>query len=122
MGLLEELSEERTWYAFYEYKIEKQHLSKKDEQELLSFICKKGYLPLAARLAAGEMPFSVPEKKLVNKMNSAKKRVVYTFGTEETWILKLMAFLLYRYDHVMPDNLYSFRKQYGVKRAIHELT
>lgn len=121
MGLLDELTDERSWYAFYEYKTEKQHLSKKDEQELLTFIKEKKYLPLAKRLAAGNPCFDYPTKKLVNKMNSTKKRVVYTFGEEETWILKLMSYLLYRYDGVMPDNLYSFRKHYGVKRAIYRL-
>lgn len=122
MGLLEELSEERNWYALYEYKKEKQHLSKQDEQALLTFMQEKRYLPLTTALAAGKMPFAPPTKKLVNKMNSAKKRVVYSFGEDETWVLKLMSHLLYRYDAVMPDNLYSFRKHYGVKRAIHSLT
>ena len=121
MGLLQELNDESVWRSFYDYKLTKQHLTKQDEQELLAFIDEKRYIRLAEKLAAGEMFFDYPTKKLVNKMNASKKRVVYSFGEEETWLLKLMAFLLYRYDSVMPDNLYSFRKNYGAKRAIRKL-
>ncbi len=121
MSLLEDLGREGSWKAFYEYKKEKQHLSRIDEQELLHFIEHKQYLRLTKRMINGEMPFKPPVKRMVNKMNSTKKRVVYTFPGEETWVLKLMSFLLYRYDDVMPENLYSFRKHYGVKRAVFKL-
>ncbi len=120
MGLLNELGDESVWRSFYEYKIMKQHLTKQDEQELLSFIQEKKYVRLVKQLVAGES-FDYPTKKLINKMNSEKKRVVYTFGEDETWILKLMSYLLYRYDYIMPDNLYSFRKNYGARRAIRKM-
>lgn len=120
MGLLTELSDESVWRSFYDYKMIKQHLTKQDEQELLSFMEGKKYIELAKRLAAGDS-FDYPTKKMVNKMNSSKKRVVYTFGEDETWLLKVMAYLLYRYDHIMPDTLYSFRKNYGAGRAIRRL-
>lgn len=121
MGLLEDLKKEQSWRSFYEYKLEKQHLTKQDEQALLYFIEEKRYLKPVQKLLAGNMCFDYPTKKLVNKMNSTKKRTVYMFAEEETWILKLMSYLLFRYDALMPDNLYSFRKKHGVKQAIRHL-
>ena len=62
---------------------------------------------------------SYPQKRLINKVGSNKKRTVYTFSREENYILKILAFILIReYDYCLTDNLYSFRVNHDVKKAI----
>ena len=57
----------------------------------------------------------IPTKKIVNKMGSGKKRVVYSFAPDEMVILKLIAFRLYQYDACFTPNCYAFRR--GVKAS-----
>ena len=54
-------------------------------------------------------------------MGSGKKRVVYSFPTEEMIVMKAMAFLLYRYDAQLAPNCYSFRRGLTAHDAIHHL-
>ncbi len=50
------------------------------------------------------------------------KRIIYTSNRErydaEHTVLRLFAILLQRYDHLFSDNLYSFRNEGGVQKAI----
>jgi hypothetical protein len=118
---LEELSRAEVWREFCEYKKEKGHLSKFEESELLNFIDEKRYAEIAERILCGGYCFNPPTKKLVNKTGTAKKRTVYFFDRDESIMLKLLAFTLYRYDGYFSPNCYSFRKNNGVKRAVSDL-
>ncbi|MDR2889937.1 MAG: hypothetical protein LBV33_08915 [Lachnospiraceae bacterium] len=121
MSMLDELSDRAVWEEFYQYKKEKGHLSDKEERELALFIESESYLPLATHLAAGRYCFGPPNKILINKMSTGKKRIVYSFAPDETMILKLLAYLLYRYEDFFADNLYSFRRNTGARQAIRRL-
>ncbi len=121
MGLLDDMASEQTWKDFLAYKVGKGHLTKKETARLAAFIANREYEKLCNRLVNGDVTFALPTKKQVNKVNSTKKRTVYIFPEPEIWILKLMSHLLYRYDALFADNLYSFRTQYGAKKAIHEM-
>ena len=69
------------------------------------------------------IPFSFPTKKEISKIGKQKKRVVYTFKHDENLILKLLTHLLIReYDYLFSPNLYSFRANSGVKKAIKKIT
>ena len=122
MGILEELNINKNWQDFLAYKIENSYLTKKDEAFLRDFIENESYKLITENIVKNDFRFSVPEKKLLNKHGKGKKRVVYTFSEQENTVLKLVSFLLYRYDDFQPNNCYSFRRSYGAKKAIVTLT
>ena len=122
MDILEELNNKNTWYSFLNYKIENGTLFFEEEKELRDFIDKELYKEKVQKLNNQEYCFSVPQKMLVNKMGSTKKRVVYTFLQDENYILKLIAFLLHKYDNIFSPNLYSFRQHHSPKAALQKLT
>ena len=105
------------WQKFYDYKLEKGHLRDAESKKLLEFIENKGYLATAEKLNNGGF-FSVPNLSKVNKSSSDKKRIVYTFPEDENYIQKFIAFKLLDFDGLFTDNLYSFRRDTGVKKAI----
>lgn len=114
MSMLKRLEEQDCWEVFYEHKIQQGNISKKDAADLRAFIDQREYLSVTSRLHEG---FSAPRKMLISKANAGKKRVVYTFAREENYVLKLLSFLLREYDDLFAPNLYSFRKNSGVRRA-----
>ncbi len=120
MNILERLSQRLEWEQYYDHKLQQGNMSEKDAKDLYSFIANEEYLPVVQRIYREE-PFPAPKKKLIGKAGVKKKRVVYTYGREENYILKLVAFLLRKYDSIFAPNLYSFRKNTGVKAAINEL-
>ena len=54
----------------------------------------------------------------INKKNTEKKRTVFVFPHAENYVLKLLAYLLYKYDYLFESNLYSFRQKIGVKQGV----
>jgi hypothetical protein len=120
MGLLDELGNATTWNDFAAYKQEKGHLSKRDQTALANFIASEAYRPVVQNILQGSS-FDYPHKILLNKMGKTKKRVVYSFSEAENWTLKLLAWLLYRYDNSQPQGCYSFRRNLGVHKAIRTL-
>ena len=78
---------------------------------------REDYLPTARKIAAGG-GLGIPRKRIVNKMGTGRKRVVYTFSPEEMTILKFMAFRLYDYDHCFAPNCYAFRRGMKASDAI----
>ncbi len=120
--MLRALADPAVWQEFYEYKLEGGHLSPKDIAELKMFVESGAYLPVVRSILCGGT-FSPPKKTEISKMSSAKKRIVYTYSDEENWVLKLLTFLLQRkYDYLFADNLYSFRRNKGVREAVKKLT
>lgn len=57
----------------------------------------------------------------ISKIDSSKKRVIYTFDRYEKTSLKLLGFLLRDYDHIFSDNLYSYRSSIGSRDAVRRL-
>jgi len=121
MSLLEQLKNKETWYNFLNYKLEKGTLFFNEEKELREYIEGECYLETVNKLINMDYCFSTPTKKLVNKMGSTKKRVVYSFAKDENIILKVIVYLLHKYDHLFPPNVYSFRKNHSVKDALNRL-
>jgi retron-type reverse transcriptase len=120
MDIIEKLKSPALWQDFLDYKLSKGHLTKGEERDLTDFILNKEYSAVAERLNCGGF-FSVPEVVQINKRFSEKKRTVFTFSREENYVLKMLAYLLLDYDGIFADNLYSFRKNTGVKKAITRL-
>lgn len=69
-------------------------------------------------ISRGEYTFSIPKKRLISKFKVGKKRVVYSFNEREMMALRLISYQLYAYDYLFSPNLYSFRRNIGVRNAI----
>ena len=118
MSILDKITDDKTWQEYYDYKLQKSHLNKRDEQFLTDFIQNKRYEAVVNKLVNNGFEFSYPEKKLINKSGSTKKRTIYKFPEDEALVLKIISYCLYKYDYKMSDNCFSFRKSFGVKRAV----
>ncbi len=119
--ILQTACNQQAWLDFLEYKLDKQHLSRKEENELREFIEKANYLSLCKLWAQEQYPSQYPQKRTINKQGSHKKRIVYSFPGEEGILLKFIAFYLYRYDWYFCDNCYAFRRNFGVWEAMHRI-
>ncbi|MBQ3394250.1 MAG: group II intron reverse transcriptase domain-containing protein [Oscillospiraceae bacterium] len=117
MSILDEVTKREVWEDFLDRKISMQQLTRREEKRLREYIENERY-PVKPE----DLTFSLPEKRVISKFMSSKKRVVYTFTEDETWVLKLIAFLLYRYDDRLPDHCYSFRRNTGPKTAIRDIS
>ena len=118
MGMEQLLTKQEVWCDFLQHKKEGGHLSVLDENALTAFIDQKAYLIPVQKILSGE-GFSPPQKHIISKQSSSKKRVVYCYAEEENNTLKLLTYLLQKkYDHLFADNLYSFRPGISAKTAI----
>ncbi|MBR5340837.1 MAG: group II intron reverse transcriptase domain-containing protein [Erysipelotrichaceae bacterium] len=111
-SLLDTLSKKETWEEFLEYKSDKNQLSKKEIQQLSVFIAEERYKEICK-----DFVFSYPVKKEIARMGSAKKRIVYSYSEDETWVLKLLTYKLYKYEDKISENCYSFRRNQTAKTA-----
>ena len=122
-GILELLCLPETWEDYFKEKEEQGYWRKTEQEEWRTFLDTKEYLALAQKVKTEGFCFSVPEKKLVNKSGSEKKRVVYSFSEAENRYLKVLTrLLLTRYDRCFVENCYSFRRGHGSRQAIGKLT
>jgi hypothetical protein len=117
--LLDTLDKPAHWQAFQAHKLAKSQLTRREADALAEFVEKEGYREPVRKLRDGDFPY--PQRREVNKSGSTRKRVVYTFPESETWVLKLLAFELYRYDAHQPPGCYSFRRGTGAHMAVREL-
>ena len=120
VSVITQLTQQETWEEFLAYRLQKGRLNWHEFDEADAFVEQQQYLPLALRIAQGE-GLGIPTKKLVNKMGSGKKRVVYSFAADEMLVLKLIAFLLYKYDDRLAPNCYAFRRGLKAHDAIFKL-
>ncbi len=120
MSILEKIKYEDEWNNFLLYKQQNNFLSKYENELIESFISDKKYLVYYHLIQKGQFPSDFPRKKIVNKEGSDKKRIVYSFDTEENIVLKFIAHQLSIYDGEFCNNCYAFRHGYGVKDAIRQ--
>ena len=120
MSILDLLDQQQCWQAFLEYKVSRGHLPKKDAETLDAIIKAESYLPAVRAIQQGKL-LPAPQKLLLNKLGTGKKRTVYCFEGELMWVLKLLAWLLYDFDDRQPEGCYSFRRYYGAHRAINQI-
>lgn len=120
MDILSRLSLNSEWEEYYSYKTEKGSLSDKEREDLRNFIDNREYVSVVENIKSSS-GFNPPQKTLINKSKVGKKRTVYTYNREENYVLKLITFLLKDYDNIFSPNLYSFRKNRGVKRATKDI-
>ena len=122
MDLICKLTDAGQWQEYLEYKRSSGRLLNREEQELSAFVRQQKYLSVVETIRSGGT-FPPPRKSAISKMNSTKKRIVYTYPSAENQVLKLLTYLLLRkYDDRFSDNLYSFRAGRTPKDAIRRLT
>ena len=119
MSVLNLLNNPHVWAEYFEYKTGNDRLTKKETAKLAEFIEQKSYEKASKNIVDGN-GLSVPKKNLINKMGG-KKRTVYNFEDDENRVLKLLSYLLYKYDAALSDGCYSFRKGISGSSAIHRL-
>ena len=113
-SILTQLTRQDVWEDFLAYRLLKGRFTWHEFDEFDSYVEREKYLPLAQKIAQGG-GLGIPRKKIVNKMGTGKKRVVYSFAPDEMTILKLIAYKLYDYDACFTPNCYAFRR--GVKAS-----
>ena len=117
MEIINKLKEQYLWEEFLNYKTTRADIRKKEQEDLQKFINEKEYVTWVNDIENSK-EMSLPHIIEVNKNGVNKKRTVFTFGREENYILKMIAYLLKEYDNLFCDNLYSFRNNTGVKKAV----
>ena len=115
-SLLETLNNREVWEAFLQNKQQKGQLDGRERKELEDYISEERY-----RKVTESMAFGYPVRKEIAKTGSSRKRVVYSYSPDETWVLKLLAWELYRYDGCLPDNCYAFRRDRNARTAIADI-
>ena len=103
------------------YRLLKGRFTWHDFKDADNFVEQEKYLHLGQKIVAGE-GLGIPTKKIVNKMGTGKKRVVYSFAPEEMMMLKLIAFKLYDYDDRFAPNCYAFRRGVKAHDAVFHIT
>lgn len=116
MTILNKLKDKGTWLEFLNYKLSKNQLKRKEVKELESIIENETY-----HIVTDDMSFGYPKKMIVSKMDTNKKRIVYSYNNIETWVLKLLTYLLYKYDDKVASNCFSFRRNKTTKSAFKEI-
>ena len=119
--MIDPLRIEEQWQKFLNYKIEKNHISRYEIEEIQAYIKGKRYLEMYDQIMQGIFPKDVPKKKIVNKDGTTKKRIVYSFDHDSSITLKFIAYQLYAVDDYFADNCYAFRRKHGVAQAIRRL-
>ncbi len=118
--MLYNIANKERWLEFLSYKKDCGHLCKAEERDLTEFIKNEEYTSVFEKIKNGA-PFPLPKLNEINKKGSEKKRKVFIFDRCENYVLKLIAYLLHKYDVIFSPNLYSFRRDIGVKKAVTDL-
>lgn len=102
-----------------DYKLSKDNpaIDKSEREDLRKYVEEKEYENIVNEVKVNRN-LSLPQVLELNKNGVDKKRIVFTFSREENYFLKMVAYLLKEYDYLFYGNLYSFRNNTGVKRAI----
>lgn len=108
------------WEQFYDSFSTNEHAYKADVKKLRSYIDEKKYIEVLEAYE-GSGRFNTPDLIMLNKKGTGKKRTVFSFDENASWLLKFFGYYLHAYDENFSDNLYSFRKERSVKTAIAKL-
>ena len=120
-SIITQLTRQEAWEEFLAYRLLKGRFTWHDFKDADNFVEQEKYLHLGQKIVAGE-GLGIPTKKIVNKMGTGKKRVVYSFAPEEMMMLKLIAFKLYDYDDRFAPNCYAFRRGVKAHDAVFHIT
>ena len=120
MSILDLLLKKEVWLEFLEHKKSSDFFPSQEEKLLTDFIENEEYIPVCEKILSGK-PLPPPRLTKINKKFSEKKRMVFIYDYKEKYVLKLLAYLLYKYDYLFGNNLYSFRQKLNVRIALTSL-
>ena len=120
MSLIDLLDNDKYLEEFINHKT-RNYISKKEINKYQELKENKKFKEIIYDIKNNKYKFSIPKKSIINKIGKKKKRLVYQYTKEETYILKYITYLLYEYDYLFTPNLYSFRQNISVKNAIKDL-
>ena len=119
MTIIDDLCDDSVWDDFLIRK--EAQANKKDVEVLEDFIKNRRYKTIVKEIRDGTYRFRPVRRLEIPKQGSDEKRVVYTCKRQdisEHMVLRVFADLLQRYDGIFSDNLYSFRNEGGVQKAV----
>ncbi|MCR4854259.1 MAG: reverse transcriptase/maturase family protein [Prevotella sp.] len=116
-SIITQLSRQEVWEKCIAYRLLKGRFTWHEFYEADRFVEREQYLRVVQKLIQGE-GLGMPTKKIVNKMGTGKKRVVYSFAPDEMMVLKVIAFKLYDYDSLFAPNCYAFRRGMNARDAV----
>jgi len=119
-SILVQLGRQEAWETFLAHRLLKGRFNWHDFEDADDFVASEQYRHVVERLQQGGS-LGIPRKATINKMGTGKKRVVYSFPDEEMTVLKLIAYLLYRYDARFAPDCYAFRRGVRACDAIFNL-
>lgn len=119
-SILHQLDDQAVWEEFLAHRLVKGRFTWSLFSEADDYVANERFRPVAQAFIRGEGP-GIPERKRINKMGTDKKRTIYCFSPDETRVLKLLAYLLYRYDDRFSPNCYAFRRGIKASDAIFRL-
>lgn len=120
MEFLEGLVNPEAWEKYYAYCSGRDFITIPELRQLRRQIDRKEYLEPITRWLE-ERHFPCATRKVINKMGTSRKRIVYTYEGGERLILKIIAYHLHEYDSLFAPNLFSFRMGSGVRKAMTHL-
>lgn len=119
---INDINDDIKWENFLQIKLNNNFVTTKEKKYLEKYILQRKYEFTVGQILNDNYSFSIPKKCIISKNRSLKKRIVYSFNNDEMIFLKYVAYLLYDYDYLFQNNLYSFRKKISVKTAINNIT
>ena len=117
ISIINQLGRPDVWDELIAYRLLKGRYNWREFRDADRFVEQQLYLPVVEKILQGE-GLGIPVKKIVNKMGTGKKRVVYSFAPDEMKVLKAIAFKLYAYDGYFAPNCYAFRRGLNVHDAV----
>ncbi len=123
-SLLDRLRYDSTWEEFLQYRTDQEQGSVSAElKDLYAMSRDSECRAVADGVADGTYRFPLPTKKMVAKSGNIRKlRTVYSYSHREMVVLKVLAYLLHKYNGSFAPNLYSFRSQVSVATAIRRMS
>lgn len=122
MEFIQFLKDKNNWLNFLKDKEESRYRNSLDIDNIRNIIEKELFNELTNKILDNSFFSDYLEKKEISKLGTTKKRVVYYYNDERQYILKFINQYLYKYDYLFSDNVYSFRKKIGVKKALERIT
>ena len=117
MDIYELAKEPENWERFYEDYSSNEHAYSFDIKKLRKYIDDGRYREVLEKYEnTGKFP--VPRLMMLNKKGTEKKRAVFAFPDDASWLLKFYGYYLHSFDDIFCSNLYSFRRERSVKTAV----
>lgn len=117
MNLFEKMLDMERRQAFLVYR-EKRRMPDERSELMKAYILSSRFEEDVRRIQKGIYTLSVPEKKLIPKSFTNKKRTVYHFTEDEMSLFRMMAYVLHDYEDIIAKEVYSFKKDCSAKDLI----